>query len=91
MQIVRKKSTKVSVLSDSDDDIIVKNSKKDFIKSEASKKNESEKPRKAISSGELFGKRPITRVEETKVRQKLQKLVNIVYKQKLIDQQAFYK
>ncbi|CAL1677655.1 unnamed protein product [Lasius platythorax] len=73
-KIVRKKSTKVSVLSDSDDDIIVENSKKDFIKPEASKKNESEKPRKAIFSGELFGKRPITRVEETKVRQKLQKL-----------------
>lgn len=71
-KIVRKKPTKVSVLSDSDDDI-VENNKKDFTKTGANKKNESEKPREIISSSELFGKRPITRVEETKVRQKLQK------------------
>lgn len=85
MQIVRKKPTKVSVLSDSDDDIVEIN-RKDFTKAGASKKNESEKPREVISSSELFSKRPITRVEETKVRQKLQKLVIIIHKQKLIDQ-----
>lgn len=72
-KIVRKKPTKVSVLSDSDDDIVEIN-RKDFTKAGASKKNESEKPREVISSSELFSKRPITRVEETKVRQKLQKL-----------------
>jgi len=77
-QIVRKKATKVSVLSDSDDDIIVENSKEDFTKSRANKKNESNKPRKEISSSELFGKKPIMRIEETKVNQKLQKLVNII-------------
>ncbi|XP_070166241.1 replication factor C subunit 1 isoform X2 [Polyergus mexicanus] len=61
-KIVRKKTTKVSVLSDSDDDTTVKNNKKELTKSETSKKNESE----TISFGELFGKRPIMRVEETK-------------------------
>lgn len=70
--------TKVSVLSDSDDDIIEKNNKKNFTKSEANKKNESEKPSETISFGELFGKKPIMRVEEEKVSQKLQKLVNII-------------
>lgn len=77
-QIVRKKATKVSVFSDSDDDIIVENSKEDFTKSRANKKNESKKPRKEISSSELFGKKPIMRIEETKVNQKLQKLVDII-------------
>ncbi|XP_029165981.1 replication factor C subunit 1 isoform X2 [Nylanderia fulva] len=71
-KIVQKKPTKVSVLSDSDDDIV--EIKKDFAKTAASKKNESEKPREAISTNELFGKRPVTRVEETKVKQKLLKL-----------------
>lgn len=76
-QIVRKKATKVSVLSDSDDDIVVENSKED-LKSKTNKKNEIKKPRKEISSSELFGKRPIMRVEEPKVNKKLQKLVNII-------------
>lgn len=78
-QIVRKKATKISVLSDSEDDIIVENSKEDFKKSRASKKNEIKKPYKEISSSELFGKKPIMRIEEAKVNQKLQKLVNIIY------------
>lgn len=65
-------------MSDSDDDIIVENSKKDFTELGAIKKYKIEKPRKEISSSELFGKKPIMRVEETKVRQKLQKLVNII-------------
>ncbi|XP_072757331.1 replication factor C subunit 1 isoform X2 [Anoplolepis gracilipes] len=73
-KVVRKKPTKVSALSDSDDDIIVEKSKKDLTKSGENEKKEKEKPRKKISSSELFGKRPIMRVEEAKVRQKLQKL-----------------
>ncbi|XP_050464112.1 replication factor C subunit 1 isoform X1 [Cataglyphis hispanica] len=73
-KIVRKKMTKVSILSDSDDDIIEKNNKNNFTKSEANKKNESEKPSETISFSELFGKRPIMRVEDEKVSQKLQKL-----------------
>ncbi|EFN60580.1 Replication factor C subunit 1 [Camponotus floridanus] len=73
-KIVQKKATKVSVLSDSDDDVIVINSKEDFTKSRANKKNEIKKPRKEISSSELFGKKPIMRIEEAKVNKKLQKL-----------------
>lgn len=81
MQVVRKKK-KVSVLSDSEDDTIVED-KKDSKPSNASKKNKCEKP--AIPLGELFGKRPITRIEGTKVSQKLQKVVNIIFKYKQRD------
>lgn len=84
MQVVRKKK-KVSVLSDSEDDAIMEDDKKVSKQSKTIKKNESEKPRKAISPSELFGKRPITRIEETKVRQKLQKVVNVVCKYKRED------
>lgn len=52
----------------------MKDDEKDSKQFKASKKNESEKPRKAIPSNELFGKKPITRVEETTVNRKLQKL-----------------
>lgn len=76
-QIVQK-TKKASILSDSEDEVI--DSKKDVKKSKTSKKNVNEKPRKEIAPGELFGKKPITRVEETKVSRKLRKLVNIVYK-----------
>lgn len=73
-----RKIKKVSVLSDSEDEVIVINDKKDSTQSKASKKNESEKPRTAIAPNELFGKKPITRIEETKVSRKLQKVVNII-------------
>ncbi|XP_011874559.1 PREDICTED: replication factor C subunit 1 isoform X2 [Vollenhovia emeryi] len=70
---VVRKTKKASILSDSDDDIVVYD-KKDNRQPEASKKNESEKPLAAISADEFFGKKPITRVDDTKVDQKLQKV-----------------
>lgn len=72
-----RKTKKVSVLSDSEDEVI-KDDEKDSTQSKASKKKESEKPRTAIAPNELFGKKPITRIEETKVSRKLQKVVNII-------------
>ncbi|TGZ37704.1 Uncharacterized protein DBV15_02952 [Temnothorax longispinosus] len=70
---VVRKTKKVSVLSDSEDDttiveIVTKNSQS------KSKKNESQKPCTEVSLSEVFGKKPITRVEETKVSRKLQKV-----------------
>lgn len=56
----------------------MKDKKESFQNSKEIKKNKREKPRIAIPSSELFGKKPITRVEETKVSQKLLKVVNIV-------------
>lgn len=72
-----RKTKKVSVLSDSEDDVSVEDDKKDSRQCKASKKNESEKPRTVISPGELFSKKPITRIE-AKVNRKLQKIVNII-------------
>ncbi|XP_012231846.1 replication factor C subunit 1 [Linepithema humile] len=68
---VVRKTKKVSALSDSEDEVIILDNKKE---SKASKKNVNEKPRKEIAPGELFGKKPITRVEETKVSRKLHKV-----------------
>ncbi|XP_071562880.1 replication factor C subunit 1 isoform X1 [Temnothorax nylanderi] len=70
---VVRKTKKVSVLSDSEDDttiveIVTKNSQS------KSKKNESQKPCTEVSLSEVFGKKPITRVEETKVSRKLRKV-----------------
>ena len=76
MKVVQK--TKKAILSDSEDEVFVINDEKDSKQSKTSKKNENEKPRKAIPPNELFGKKPITRVEETRVNQKLQKVVNII-------------
>ncbi|XP_012535848.1 replication factor C subunit 1 [Monomorium pharaonis] len=70
---VVRKTKKSSILSDSEDEAFVKDDKKNSRQSKASK-NESEKPREAMLPGELFGKKPIMRVEETKVNQKLQKM-----------------
>jgi len=61
---------------------MVVDEKKNSRRSKASEKNKSEKPRKAILSDELFGKKPITRIEETKVNRKLHKLVSIICKYK---------
>lgn len=60
---VVQKTKKTSILSDSEDDV--------ECDKKASKKNESEKC-KVIPANELFGKKPITRIEETKVYKKLQ-------------------
>lgn len=79
MQVVRKKK-QVFALSDSEDDVIKEDDKKDSKQSMASEKNESKKPRKEISPSKLFDKRPITRIEETKVSRNLQKVVSILYK-----------
>ncbi|XP_011631850.1 replication factor C subunit 1, partial [Pogonomyrmex barbatus] len=70
---VIRKTKKVSALSDSDDDVIIKNDK-DSNYSKTSNKSKSEKLRKEISFNELFEKKPISRIEETKVNRKLQKM-----------------
>ncbi|KAL0125553.1 hypothetical protein PUN28_004575 [Cardiocondyla obscurior] len=73
-KVVQKKK-KVSVLSDSEDEVIfVENNKPDSKQCETNKKSVIEKPRIEIPSSELFSKKPIARVEETKVNQKLQKV-----------------
>lgn len=75
MQIARK--IKKTVLSDSEDEeIIVKCDEKTSKQSKASEKNRNEKSRIAISPGELFKKKPITRIEESKMK-KLQQIVSI--------------
>lgn len=82
MQITLK-SKRTVVLSDSEDE--EKNSK-----SEASKKNKnspgdinaSKTSRTAISSGELFKKKPITRIEESKMK-KLQQKVSTIYQARI--------
>jgi len=79
IQTVRK--TKRAVLSDSEDDAeIVKKNKKCSNLSEASKKKENGKQPQEISPDNIFQKKPILRIEEIKMSQKLQKEVNIIYK-----------
>lgn len=62
------------ILSDSEDDV---NDKEDSKQSKTSNTNGNKELRKVVSPGDLFGKKPITRVEEAKVK-KLQKIVSIV-------------
>jgi len=79
IQIIRK--TKRAVLSDSEDDAeIIEKNKKCSKLSEASKKKENGKQLQEISPDSIFQKKPIVRIEETKVSRKLQKEVNIIYK-----------
>ncbi|RLU25150.1 hypothetical protein DMN91_003242 [Ooceraea biroi] len=68
------KIKKVSALSDSEDDEeIVRKDQKHSKQSKANKEKENGKQCQEISSSDIFGKKPITRVEETKVSWKLQK------------------
>lgn len=60
----------------------MENGRKDSKQSKVTKKNANEKPHKVISPGDLFGKKPVMRVEETKASRKLQKVVNILYEKK---------
>ncbi|KAG5345632.1 RFC1 factor, partial [Acromyrmex heyeri] len=70
--VKRKKS---SILSDSEDEErVVRDDKKDSSNPTANKKSKSKEPCKAVPVTELFGKKPIMRVEETKVNRKLQKV-----------------
>lgn len=79
MQITLK-SKRTVILSDSEDE-------EKISKSEASKKNKNSPEdinvskitsRTVISSGELFKKKPITRIEESKMK-KLQQKVSTIY------------
>ncbi|XP_020279206.1 replication factor C subunit 1 isoform X2 [Pseudomyrmex gracilis] len=64
---IARKTKKTSVLLDSEDEeVVVEYDKKNSKQSKASKKNENEKSRIAISPGDLFKKKPITRIEESK-------------------------
>lgn len=67
------------------------NDKEDCKQSKASKTDESKNSHKPVSSGNLFSKKPVTRIEETKVDRKLHKMVNILYKKKIFNQLTFYK
>ncbi|XP_018342297.1 PREDICTED: replication factor C subunit 1 isoform X3 [Trachymyrmex septentrionalis] len=70
--VKRKKS---SILSDSEDEErIVRDDKKDSSNPTANKKSKSKESRKAVPFTELFDKKPIMRVEETKMNRKLQKV-----------------
>lgn len=76
-QIVQRTKT-ISALSDSEDDTEnIKKEKKHSKGSKASEKKENGKQRQEISSDNIFEKKPLVRIEETKVRQKLQKAVNM--------------
>lgn len=76
-QIVQKTKT-ISVLSDSEDDTeIIKRDKKHSKGSKASEKKENGKQHQEISSDNIFEKKPLVRIEATKVKQKLQKVVNM--------------
>ncbi|XP_018403558.1 PREDICTED: replication factor C subunit 1 isoform X2 [Cyphomyrmex costatus] len=69
------KTLKSSILSDSEDEVVIlKDNKKESSPSIASKKNKGKDSSKAVPFNELFSKKPITRVEEAKVIQKLQKV-----------------
>ncbi|EFN78410.1 replication factor C subunit 1 [Harpegnathos saltator] len=67
---ILQKIKKTVILSDSEDDMI-----NDSKQPEANKTNgNKESLKKIVSPSELFSKKPITRVEETKVNKKLQKM-----------------
>lgn len=55
----------------------------DSKQSKASKTNINKESFKAVSPGDLFCKKPVSRVEETKVDKKLHKIVSILYKKKI--------
>lgn len=77
MQIAVRKTKRASALLNSEDEVTAKDDKKDFQQFKASKNNVNKKPREEVAPSELFGRKPITRVEETKVSRKLQKVVTI--------------
>lgn len=59
---------------------------KEDKQSKKNKINESKGSLKAISSSDLFGKKPVTRIEDTKVSSQLLKMVNIIHKKGMLDQ-----
>ncbi|KAH0946169.1 hypothetical protein HN011_006968 [Eciton burchellii] len=68
------RKTKRAILSDSEDDAeIVEKNKKCSKLSEASKKKENGKQPQEISPDSIFQKKPIVRIEETKINRKLRK------------------
>ncbi|XP_032689501.1 replication factor C subunit 1 isoform X2 [Odontomachus brunneus] len=66
---ILQKTKKTSILSDSEDDMII-----DKEDPKQSKTNGNKESLKAVSSNDLFGKKPIIRIEETKVNSKLLKM-----------------
>ncbi|XP_018357397.1 PREDICTED: replication factor C subunit 1 isoform X2 [Trachymyrmex cornetzi] len=81
--VKRKKS---SILSDSEDEErFVRDDKKDSSDFTANKKSKSKESCKAIPLTELFGKKPIMRVEEAKVNRKLQKVESEFHDDKNFD------
>lgn len=77
-QIVQK-TKKTFILSDSEDDTkIAEKDKQRSVQSKPSRESGNGKERQEISSDNIFGKKPITRIEEAKANRKLQKLVNII-------------